>query len=58
MNIVPLSFIVQTSPEDYNRIITPKMQDKIEKELKELVKQNKNGRAYLNVPDRFIWIYN
>ena len=51
----PLSFVAQTQPENYNRLISSKIQEKIEKYLKEKIKKDKKG-VYINTPDRFIWI--
>lgn len=53
--IEPLSFVAQTQPENYNRLISSKIQEKIEKYLKEKIKKDKKG-VYINTPDRFIWI--
>ena len=51
----PLSFIAQTQPENYNRLITKKIQEKIERYLKQKIKKDKRG-YFINTPDRFIWI--
>jgi len=55
--IIPLSFLLQTKPEDHDRLVSQKVQRKIEEELEKYVKFDKKG-AYLDIPDRFIWIYN
>lgn len=55
--IEPLSFILQTKPEDYNKLISKEIQNKIYLELKKHVKKDKKGGNYINVPDRFIWVY-
>jgi hypothetical protein len=51
----PLSFIAQTQPENYDRLIPLKIQEKIEKYLKEKIKKDRK-RSYINTPDRFIWV--
>ncbi len=51
----PLSFIAQTQPENYNRLIPSKIKEKIEKYLKGKIKKDNKG-VFINTPDRFIWI--
>ncbi len=55
---IPLSFILQTRPEDHNKIISPKIQIKLDNTLSRFVKIDDNGKNYIETPDRFIWIYN
>jgi hypothetical protein len=50
-----LSFIAQTQPENYNRIVPPDVKREIEKALKEKLKIDKTG-SYIETPDRFIWV--
>ncbi|MCK5026134.1 MAG: hypothetical protein KAS15_06065 [Nanoarchaeota archaeon] len=54
--IVPLSFILQTKPEDHNELVPQEVQKKIDNELRKYVKVD-GEKSYINVPDRFIWIY-
>ncbi len=54
--MIPLSFILQTKPEDQDRMASKEVQKKIDAELKKYAKVDEQG-SYINVPDRFIWIY-
>lgn len=54
---IPLSFILQTKPEDQDKITSKAARKKIEEELRKYVKFDGDS-SYINVPDRFIWIYN
>jgi ubiquinone/menaquinone biosynthesis C-methylase UbiE len=51
----PLSFIAQTQPENYNRSVPANVRGKIEKHLKDKIKEDSEG-SYISTPDRFIWI--
>lgn len=50
-----LSFIAQTQPENYNRVISKKIRRKIMDSVTRL-KKNSGQRNFLNIPDDFIWI--
>ena len=50
----PLSFIAQTQPENYNRLVPVDIQVQIEKSVREKMKADKRG-SYISTPDRFIW---
>jgi len=52
-----LSFILQTKPEDHEKIVKKEINREINKELKKHVKKDKHGKSYIHTPDRFIWIY-
>ena len=54
--IKPLSFILQTKPEDHNKLISTEIQSLIREELEKRIKTDEKG-IYINVPDRFIWVY-
>jgi len=51
-----LAFILQTKPDDHDKIIDPGLQNKIENELQKYVKEDESGNHYINTPDSFIWI--
>jgi len=53
-----LSFILQTKPEDHEKIVKKGINEKINQELKKYVKKDEKGKKYICTPDRFIWIYN
>lgn len=56
--LMPLSFILQTKPEDHNMLVSQEANEIINKALRKFVKKEEiTGRYFLNVPDRFIWIY-
>lgn len=56
--IVPLSFILQTRPEDHDKLVSYEVQRELDRALGKFVKRNEQGKQYIEIPDRFIWVYN
>lgn len=55
--MIPLSFILQTKPEDHNKFVSPRVLKELDQALKEIVKTDEEGKHYICTPDRFIWVY-
>lgn len=56
--IIPLSFILQTRPEDHDKLASSEIQEKLDEALGKFVKKDDGGKHYIETPDRFIWVYN
>jgi len=54
---LPLSFILQTKPGDQEAPLSEEAQQRIKEVLMVFIKQDGQGNYYINVPDRFIWVY-
>ncbi|MFA6383373.1 MAG: methyltransferase domain-containing protein [Parcubacteria group bacterium] len=50
-----LSFIAQTQPENYNRVVSEEVRKKIMISVTR-IKKNSGQRTFLNIPDDFIWV--
>jgi len=51
-----LSFLIQTNTHNYNQLLSKEMKTVLEESIDALAKKDKQGRHYLNIPDKFIWI--
>lgn len=56
-NIKPLSFIIQTAPDEYNDKLSTQRKERLHSLVQDMAKQDATGRWYLDTPDRFIWVH-
>lgn len=54
---IPLSFILQTKPEDQDKVFSKEVKEELAKALSKYVKKDEKSNHYINTPDKFIWVY-